>query len=59
MKVINICYRTSIALHSSTLTGRYKSQCKQMWTFLHVYICETNICFQHGNQSYFLLSIAC
>ena len=28
-----------------------------MWTFLDVFICA-KICFQHGNQSYFLLSFA-
>jgi len=30
-----------------------------MWTFLEVFICGNNLCFQHGNhRSYFLLSFA-
>jgi len=34
MKVINNWLLTNIALHSSTLSGGYKNECKQMWTFL-------------------------
>jgi len=30
----------------------------QMWTFLGVFICGNKSFFQHGNQSYFLLSFA-
>jgi len=33
-------------------------QCKQMWTFLDVFICGKKTFFQHGNQSYFLLGFA-
>ena len=34
-----------------------KMQCKEMWAFLEVFISGKN-CFQHRNQSYFLLSFA-
>jgi len=27
--------------------------------FLEVFICGKNLCFQHSNQSYFLLSLVC
>jgi len=37
MKVINNWLRTSIALHSSILSGGYKNQCKQMWTSFHLW----------------------
>jgi len=43
MKVINNWLRTSIALHSSTLSGGHKSQYKQMWTFLEVFIRGNNL----------------
>jgi len=33
MKVINNWLRTGTAFHSSTLSGGYKNQCKEMWTF--------------------------
>jgi len=60
MKVINNWQRTSIALHSSTLSGGYKNQCKQMMTFLEGFICGKKLCFQHGDhQSYFLPSFTC
>jgi len=59
MKVTNSWWQTSIALHSSTLSGGYKNQCKQMWTFLEVFICGKNMFVQHHNQPYFLLSFTC
>jgi len=44
MKVTNKWEQTSIALYSSTLSGRYKNQCKQIWTFLEVFICGNKFC---------------
>jgi len=38
MKVINNWLRTSIALHSSTLSGGCKNQCEQMWTFFEIHL---------------------
>jgi len=43
MKVINNWQRTGTALHNSTLSGGYKKQCKQMWTFLEVFICGKSV----------------
>jgi len=47
MKVINNWWRTSIALHNSTLSGGYESQCKQMCTYLDVFICGKNLFSTH------------
>jgi len=33
-----------MGLHSSTLSGEYKNQCKKMWTFLK-FICGNNYMF--------------
>jgi len=38
MKVTTNWWRISIALHGGTFSGRYRMQCKQMWTFLEVFI---------------------
>jgi len=32
-------------LHSSTLSGGYKNQCKQMWTFPEIFICGKKYVF--------------
>jgi len=39
MKVTNNLQRTSSALHSNKLSGEYKNQGKQIWTFLDVFTC--------------------
>jgi len=39
MKFITNWSRTSVALHSTTLSERYKNQCEQMWTYLDVFVC--------------------
>jgi len=51
MKVINNWLRTGTAFHSNTLSGGYKNQCKQMWTFLEVFICEKKSVFSTVNIS--------
>jgi len=38
-------------LHSSALSGGYKNQCKQTWTFPQVFICGKNLCSQLGKTS--------
>jgi len=45
MKVINNWKQTTIALHSRTLSGGHKNQCKQMWTFLEVFTCGRKYMF--------------
>jgi len=39
MKVIAGNEIASTGLHSSTLSAEYENQCKQMWTFLEVFVC--------------------
>ena len=51
MKVIQIGSELAllcVAVH-------YQEGLKSMQTFLEVFVCGKNQCFQHGNQSYFLL----
>jgi len=60
MKVINNWLRTGIAFHSSTLSGGYKNQCKEMWTFSWSFHLWNKYVFSTvKNQSYFRLSLAC
>jgi len=60
VKVINNWLRTGTAFYSSTLSGGYKNQCKEIWTFSWSFrLWNKSVFSTVNNQFYFLLSLAC